>query len=88
MTATLQHCPASDVPPPRQSSGALIFTAERDGGEDIISVARKNYADRNLTIVGAIGCVERAAGGVETDIASKLVAQLFGENGSIRERRG
>ncbi len=39
-----------------------------DGRENIVGIARKNNADRNLAVVGAVGRVERAAAVVEADV--------------------
>ncbi len=51
---------------------SAILARQRDGGDDVIDIAGKNYADRNLTIVGAVGGVQGAAAGVETDFAAYL----------------
>ena len=70
-TATLQHCPASEVPPPRQSKRSAEFAAEGDGGEDVVGVAGKNDADRDLAVVGAVGGVEGAAAVVEANVSCR-----------------
>src|ERR1700683_4443870 len=59
------------------------FAAERDRGDYVFDVAGKNYLDRNLAVVGTVGRVEGAAGGVEADIALKVGAKFFGKSGSI-----
>ena len=50
--------------------GRAILARQRDCGDDVIDIARQNYADRNLAIVGAVGGVQGAAAGVETDLAA------------------
>jgi hypothetical protein len=59
------------------------FATERDGGNHVVVVAGKDYADGDLAIVGTVGGVEGAAGGVETDVTFDLCAEFFGETGSI-----
>ena len=51
---------------------SAILARQRDGGDDVIGVAGKNYADGDLAIVGAVGGVEGAAAGIETDVAAEL----------------
>src|SRR5580704_16963574 len=51
------------------------FTADRDGGENVMLVAGQNDADRHLAVVGAVGGVERAAAVVEADLAANLPPQ-------------
>ena len=71
-TATLQHCPASEVPPPRQSKGAPNSRQYGNRGEDVVGVARKNDSDGDLAIIGSVGGVEGAAAVVEADVAAEL----------------
>ncbi len=71
-TATLQHCPARLVPPPRESSGAPYCAAEIDGGQDVDLVPGDHHAHRHLPVVGAVGGVERAAAAVEAHLAVEL----------------
>ena len=73
-TATLQHCPASDVPPPRQRMGAL-----NSRQEDVVVVARNYNSDRDLAVIGGVGCVESAGAVVEADFSSDAAAEGFGE---------
>jgi hypothetical protein len=63
------------------------FTAGGDCGEDIVGVAGKNYSDGDLSIIGAVGGVERARGVIEADLSAKAGTQSFGEPGSIFRRR-
>ena len=46
------------------------FTANGDGREDVIRIARKNYADGNLAVVGAVSGVESAAAIIEADFTT------------------
>src|ERR1700736_212811 len=55
--------------------GRTEFAASRNCGEDVVGIVRKNYADRNLTVVGAVGRVERAATVVKANVATDLKAQ-------------
>ena len=54
---------------------SMMLAAEGDGGDDIFFVARDDDADWDLAIVGAIGGVEGAAAGVETDFSAKMAAE-------------
>ena len=62
--------------------GRAILARQGDGGDNVIGVAGKNYADRDLAIVGAVGGVESAAAGIKTDVAAEVLAEgLFQRNG-------
>lgn len=63
------------------------FTAERDGGEDVVSIARENDSDGNLAVVGSVSGVEGATLIVEADIATEVFTQGFGQSQGIGERR-
>lgn len=52
-----------------------MFAAGGDGGDYVVVVARKDYADGNLAVVGAVAGVERAAAVVETNFAVHALAQ-------------
>src|SRR5579872_5452993 len=52
-------------------NGCAEFTGERDGRDDVINIARNNDSDRNLTIVGAIGGVKRAAAVIKAHFRSE-----------------
>jgi hypothetical protein len=54
-------------------------TTNGDGSEDIVRIARKNYADGNLAIVRAVSGVESAASIVEADVTTDAEAQGFGK---------
>ena len=65
------------LPGERSSAAAAeersaVLARERDGGDDVIGVTGKNHADRDLAIVGAVGGVESAAAGIETDVAADV----------------
>ena len=81
-TATLQHWPARLVPPPRARMGAPKPAAGCDGRHHVVNRFGHDNADRHLTIVGAIGGVERARAGIETyfslDSFTKIASQLRG----------
>ena len=54
---------------------SVMVAAEGDGGEHVFFVARNDYADRDLAIVGAVGRVERASAGVEADLSSEMAVE-------------
>ena len=85
MTAALQHCPASDVPPPRASSGAR-WSRHRATGRDVFFVARNDDADRNLAVIGAVGRVESAAAGVEANFSAKMAVESGFKRGGVELR--
>ena len=74
-TATLQHWPARLVPAPRGSTGAPNWRQAATRRDDVVGVARDDEADRNLAVVGGVGGVERAAAGVEADLAADRALQ-------------
>ena len=69
-TATLQHCPARLVPPPRERTGASKFAADGDGGFHVGSAAWHYNSDGNLAVVRCVSCVESARGLVEADFSA------------------
>src|SRR3984885_3336999 len=54
---------------------SVMVAAEGDGGEHVFFVARNDYADRDLAIVGAVGRVERASAGVEADLSAEMAVE-------------
>ena len=64
--------------------GRAELAAECNCGEDVFGIARENYADGDLAVVGAVGRVESAGAVVESNVscqsAAKLFAQGFGES--------
>ena len=84
-SATLQHCPASEVPLPRHKSGAPYSRAQRDRGDDVIGVAGKDHTNRDLAIVGAVGGIKGAAAGIETDVAADVAAQGLVQRGGVHQ---
>src|SRR5215471_19373985 len=63
-----------------------MFAADGDGGEDVFFVARKDDADGDLAVVGAVGGVESAAAGVEADVAAEMAAESGFEGGDVGVR--
>jgi hypothetical protein len=59
--------------------GCVKFATERDRSENIVSVAGQNDADRDLTIVGGIGRVDRPAARIKSNFPEDLAAQSFRE---------
>ena len=76
-----QRCAAA---PAKQ--GCAKFAADRNCGEHVICIVRKNNADRNLAIVRAIGRIKRAAAVVEADFAANARAQNLGQSRSVFEQ--
>ncbi len=54
---------------------SVMVAAEGDGGEDVFFVARNDYADRNLAVVGAVGRVKGAGAGVEADFSAEMAVK-------------
>ena len=63
-----------------------MLAAGRHRGDDIIGSPRHNQADRNLAIIGSIGCVQRTASEIETNLALYAVPQGRFEGGGRSER--
>ena len=57
-------------------NGSAIFASEGDGGDYVVSIPRKDYADGDLTIVGSVGGVEGASAVVETNFAADVAAEI------------
>ena len=74
-TATLQHCPARLVPPPRLSTGAPNCRHNAMAADRIVGVARDDDADWHLAIIRAVGRVQGAAAVVEPHFAAKILSQ-------------
>ena len=60
-----------------------VFARGRNGGNDIITIARKNDSYRNLPVVGAIGCVEGAAAVIKAYFAAHMAVEGFCQRGAI-----
>jgi hypothetical protein len=52
-----------------------MVSAEGNGGENVFFVARNYDSDRNLAVIGAIGCIESATARVEADFSAKVAAE-------------
>jgi hypothetical protein len=61
----------------------VMVAAKGDGGEDVFFVARDDYADRDLAIVGAVGRVESAGAGVEADFSAEMAVEGAFEGGGV-----
>ncbi len=59
--------------------GRVEFAAEGEGGDDVVFVAGDDDADGDVAVVGGVGGVEGAGGGVEADFAADFGAELRGE---------
>ena len=56
-------------------NGSAILARQADRGYHVIDVARKDYSDGDLAVVGAVGGVQRTAAGIEADFATDVIAQ-------------
>jgi hypothetical protein len=52
-----------------------VVAADGNGGENVFFVAGNYDPNRDLAVVGAIGCIERAAARVEPDLSAKVAAE-------------
>src|SRR5262249_8901641 len=59
--------------------------ARRDRSDYIVRITRYHQANRDLTVIGGVRGVERAAAGVEADLAAHDAAQLGFERLRFRE---
>ena len=63
-----------------------MVAAEGNGGENVFFVARNYDANRDLTVIGAVGCVESAAARVEADLSTKVAAERGLQSRSVELR--
>ncbi len=61
--------------------------ADRDRLDHIVDVPRDHDADRHLAVVRAVGGVQGAAAGVESDLAADRLAQLGRDRPGVDEER-
>jgi len=52
-----------------------VVATEGDGGQHVFFVARNYDANRDLSIIGPVSRVERAAARVEADLPAKMAAE-------------
>jgi hypothetical protein len=65
---------------------SAVVAAESNGGEHVFFVAGNYDSDRDLAVVGAVGCVNGAAARVEADFSAKMAAESGFERGRIELR--
>ena len=63
-----------------------MVAAEGNSGDDVFFIARNYNSDRNLPVIGAVGCVESAAARVEPDLSAKVAAESGFKRGSVELR--
>ena len=63
-----------------------MVAAEGNRGENVFFVARNYDANRDLTVIGAVSCIERAAARVEADLSTKVAAERGLKRGSVELR--
>ncbi len=71
----LVHWPARLVPPPRESTGAPVVAADRDGVYCGVDGSGDDHADGDLAEVRGVGRVGGPGAGVEAHLAVDPVAQ-------------
>jgi hypothetical protein len=59
------------------------IAAEANRGENIVGIAGKHNANRNLAIVGAVGGVESASAAIEPDFTANSLTQRFRQARSV-----
>ena len=63
-----------------------MFAAERNRGENVFFVAGNYDANRDLTVIGAVSCIEGAAARVEADLSTKVAAERGLQSRSVELR--
>ena len=63
-----------------------MVAAEGNGGENVFFIAGDYDSDRNLAVIGAVGCVEGAAARVEADLSTKVAAERGLQSRSVELR--
>ena len=63
-----------------------MVAAEGNSGDDVFFIARNYNSDRNLPVIGAVGCVKSAAARVETDFSAKVATERAFKRGGIELR--
>src|SRR6266550_613824 len=61
---------------PAAEKWSAIFASKGNGGDYVVVVAGKDYADRNLAVVGSVSGVEGASAVIETDFAANVAAEI------------
>jgi len=60
-----------------------VVAAEGNRGENVFFIARNDDANRDLAVIGAVGCVESAAARVEADLSAKVAAESGFKRGGV-----
>jgi hypothetical protein len=55
--------------------GSAVIAANSNGSENVFFVAWNDDTDRNLAVIGAVGCVQGAAARIEANLSAKVAAQ-------------
>jgi hypothetical protein len=63
-----------------------MVAAESNCGENVFLIARNDDADRDLSVIGAVGCVESAAARIEANFSAKVAAESGFKRGSVELR--
>jgi hypothetical protein len=60
-----------------------VFAAQGNGGENVFFIARNYDTDRDLAIIGAVGCVESTASLIEANFSAKVTTKGGFKRGGI-----
>jgi len=60
-----------------------VVAAEGNGGENIFFIAGNYDTNRNLAVIGAVGCIEGATARVEADFSAKVTAESGFKRGGV-----
>lgn len=63
-----------------------MVAAEGNRGENVFFIAGDYDSDRNLAVIGAIGCVESATARIEADFSAKVAAESGFNRGDVELR--
>lgn len=63
-----------------------MVAAEGNRGNDVFFIARNYDANRDLAVIGAVGCIESAAARVEADFSAKVAAESGFKRGGVELR--
>ena len=63
----------------------MVVAAQGNGGENVFFIARNYDTDRDLAIIGAVGCVKSAASLIEANFSAKVTTKGgFKRGGELR----
>ncbi len=63
-----------------------MVAAEGNCGDNVFFITRNYDADRDLPVIGPVGCIESAAARIEADFSAKMAAERGLERGGVKLR--